>query len=251
VTCREPRAGPVCGQVPGRPGRAVVGDALGAAFEGHPGPVPLDDVQKLERGQTPLAYTDDTAMTLVLAESLLASGGLTQDRLAAAFARSWRREPNRGYRASTADLLRRVGAEEAWDAASRSQFDGQGSFGNGAAMRVAPAALYAGAQAATTAILARRSAMVTHAHPLAIDGAAVQAVAVAVALAHPASGPLRPEDLLADVSTAATETLFAERLSAVVSLLPVATPTDAAEQLGTGVAAHEAVPAAKKSSTSG
>lgn len=222
---------------------AGVGDALGAAFEGHRGPIPDEDVARVDRAVHPLRYTDDTAMTLALAESLLAVGGLNEDHVAKAFARSWQREPHRGYGAGTAALLARVADGEAWDAASRSQFQGQGSFGNGAAMRVAPVALYAAANPGRTSALARRSAWVTHAHPLAIDGAAVQAVAVATALAHPGPQPLEPQDFLADVYTAA-EPLLAERLRTVAFLLPDATPDQVGEQLGTGVAAHEAVPAA-------
>ncbi len=223
---------------------AAVGDALGAAFEGHPGPVPIEGVGEAERGEYALPYTDDTAMTIALAESLLQEGGLNQDRLVQAFARSWQREPHRGYGAGTAGLLARIAAGATWEAASRAQFEGQGSFGNGAAMRVAPVALFAAAHPARTSVLARRSASVTHAHPLAIDGAAVQAAAVATALAHPASQPLAAQDFLADVHAAVTEPVFAERLSFVASLVPDATAEQVGEQLGTGVAAHEAVPAA-------
>ena len=114
-------------------------------------------------------------------------GAAVGDALGAAFARSWQREPDRGYGGGTASLLARLSRGTAWEAASRSQFEGQGSLGNGAAMRVAPVALHATAHAEPASVLARRSAAVTHAHPLALDGASVQAVAVATALAPPPS----------------------------------------------------------------
>ena len=82
------------------------------------------------------------------------------------------------------------------EAASR-VFGGRGSLGNGAAMRVAPVAvLYAGDQEALVDA-ARRSAHVTHAHPVAIDAAATQAAAIDAAL--------RGDDVLA-AARAATAT---------------------------------------------
>ncbi len=222
----------------------AVGDALGAPFEGRPGPVPLADISGVERGASRLPYTDDTAMTLALAQSLLDVGDLDEDRLAQAFARCWRSEPHRGYGGGTAALLAQLARGAAWERASRSQFGGQGSFGNGAAMRVAPVALHTTAHAAPAGPLARRSAAVTHAHPLAMDGAAVQAVAVATALAQPPSQPVEPELLLAEVSSAVTQTLFAQRLGIVATLVADSAPEQVIEQLGTGVAAHESVPTA-------
>jgi len=56
------------------------------------------------------------------------------------------------------------------------------SLGNGAAMRVAPVAVRFFEDTVVLDAQARASARVTHAHPVGIDGAAVQAAAVAAAL---------------------------------------------------------------------
>jgi poly(ADP-ribose) glycohydrolase ARH3 len=226
----------------------VVGDALGAPFEGHPGVVPAERIADLERNGVVLRFTDDTAMTVALAESLLAAGGLDQDRLAATFAQHYLREPDRGYGAGTARLLADLAAGADWRPAAAGQFGGQGSFGNGAAMRVAPVAVHAAAGGLRrVAELARRSAVVTHTHPAAVDGAVAQATAIALALEWPATGPLDRRAFLATVVAAVGEGEMAEALRSVSALVEAgepASPRAVATRTGTGVAAAESVPAA-------
>ena len=60
-----------------------------------------------------------------------------------------------------------------------SLFEGQGSFGNGAAMRVAPLGAYFADDLERVVEQARRSAEVTHAHPEGVAGAIGIAVAAA------------------------------------------------------------------------
>lgn len=223
---------------------ALVGDALGAVFEGHPGPVSNSSFTALERSYETLLYTDDTALTMAVAESLLYAGDLDEDHLAATMARRFEREPHRGYGAGTAALLARLSRGEEWKPAASAQFGGEGSFGNGAAMRVAPVALAAAGDPAIAATLSRRSARVTHTHPLGVDAAAVQAVAVALALAHPGADQVDRHHFLDRVAETATEPILREQLSTVAGLLPAATAEMVATRVGTGVEAHEAVPAA-------
>ncbi len=222
----------------------AVGDGLGAHFEGHHGPVPRQEIAKIERDSATLRHTDDTAMTIALAESLLHVGGLDQDHLAAVFARHWEREPTRGYGAGTAYLLARVAAGEHWKHVSETQFGGQGSYGNGAAMRVAPAALHAGGNPARSAELARGSAQVTHTHPLGIDAAAVQAAAVATALTQPAAKPVDPIGFLSAIWASAKEPVLVEQLERVGTFIDRGTAEEIATDIGTGIEAHQAVPAA-------
>ena len=74
-------------------------------------------------------------------------------------------------------------------------FGGRGSFGNGAAMRIAPLGLlYYNSQKIYE--LACASAEVTHAHPIGKDGAAVQALAVAQAVQLDSTKEFRPEQFL-------------------------------------------------------
>lgn len=225
----------------------VVGDALGAPFEGHAGPVPPERVAGLLEDHVELRYTDDTAMTIALAESLLVDGDLDQDRLAARFVDSHRRQPHRGYGPGTARLLAELAAGADWRPAAASQFGGQGSFGNGAAMRVAPIALLVDGDLGRAAELAHASAVVTHTHPAAVDGAVAQAAAVALALEHPGPGPLDRRGFLAAVVAAVGDGEMAGALGALRDLVEgdEAPPPDAvAARTGTGVAAAESVPAA-------
>lgn len=100
-------------------------------------------------------------------------------------------------------ILRLIRAGTPWPVAAASAFDGQGSCGNGAAMRVGPVGAYFADSTARAAAHARASAEVTHAHPEGIAGA----VAVAVAAALAARGRLdgyrpAPDRLLAGVAAA-------------------------------------------------
>lgn len=157
-----------------------VGDALGMPFEGaSPAQIP-ERLEMLDARLGRGTYTDDTQMAIALAESLLACGGI--DALALGHAFAGAHDPRRGYGSGTTEVLRlvRTGAHP-HDAAGLA-FGGEGSQGNGAAMRIAPlAVLYANSPVAL-AEAARASARVTHAHPLAIDTAIAQAAAIAAAL---------------------------------------------------------------------
>lgn len=220
----------------------VVGDALGAPFEGRPGPVPDGALSPVFDGTTELPHTDDTAMTFDLAESLLERGGLDVDHLAATLARSYERQPHRGYGTGAAQLLRQVAGGAGWRPTAAGQFGGQGSFGNGAAMRVAPVAVLARGDSAEAARLGRASATVTHTHPEGVDGAGVQAVAVALALTW--SGPMDRQRFVDRIVDVAETEQLRDALSAVAGLRPDSSPGHVGRCTGTGVAAREAVPAA-------
>lgn len=148
-----------------------VGDALGA-HHFIPGASldPLPD-------QCP--WTDDTEMAVSIVEELLHHREIDQDRLAAAFARRF--EPYRGYGGGAVVLLRAIREGGDWRELAPAAFGGQGSMGNGAAMRVAPLGAYYAGDSKRAALEAMRSAEITHAHPEGILGAAAVAVAAAEA----------------------------------------------------------------------
>ncbi|MEU8300121.1 ADP-ribosylglycohydrolase family protein [Micromonospora sp. NPDC048909] len=174
-----------------------VGDALGSQFF-VPGRHPAD----LAAGRLPpppWEWTDDTEMACSVVAELAESGRVDRDRLALAFAE--RAEPYRGYGPGAVTILRLIRTGTPWPIAAASAFDGQGSCGNGAAMRVGPLGAYFADSTARAAAQASAAAEVTHAHPEGIAGA----VAVAVATALAARGRLdgsRPaaDRLLAGVS---------------------------------------------------
>ncbi|MDB5312622.1 MAG: crystallin [Gemmataceae bacterium] len=161
-----------------------VGDALGeTCFRDNNRDRLMDDPRRTAAGPWP--YTDDTEMALGIREVLQRHGRIDQADLAATFARRWQLAPWRGYGAGAFQLLGLVAAGADWRAAAETMFGGQGSFGNGSAMRVAPVAGYFAADGfETVADQAALSAAVTHAHPEGIAGGVAAAVAGAYAWAN-------------------------------------------------------------------
>ncbi|MGW4247441.1 ADP-ribosylglycohydrolase family protein, partial [Nocardia sp. NPDC004722] len=156
-----------------------VGDALGAQFF-----VPGRSVPELVAGKPPAGpweWTDDTEMACSVYAELREHGGIDRDRLAAVFAD--RCEPYRGYGGGTVVVLHQIRDGRPWAEAAGAVFDGVGSWGNGAAMRVAPLGAYFAGRPDRAAAQAASSAEVTHRHPEAIVGA----MAVAVAASHAAA----------------------------------------------------------------
>ncbi|MFC9491980.1 ADP-ribosylglycohydrolase family protein [Streptomyces hydrogenans] len=139
-------------------------------------------------------WTDDTAQALVLVRELARNAGaVDQDRLARALAAAYADDTHRGYGASMHDVLRRIGAGEPWRDVVSGQFGGQGSWGNGAAMRVAPLGAWHAHDLDTAAELAARQAVVSHHHPEAVTGAVAVALAAALAVrGRGAPAPDRP-----------------------------------------------------------
>jgi poly(ADP-ribose) glycohydrolase ARH3 len=223
------------------------GDALGAPFEGFPTVVP-EAIDRWCGDGRPLVWTDDTALALTLAEHLVAHDRtVDQDVLAADFARTWAGEPHRGYGVGAVSVFRQIELGVAWQVAAGELFGGHGSFGNGGAMRVAPVAFPAGAAAplADVAELARRSAAVTHTHPLAQDGACAQALAVALAARSEPAVTLDVDEFVATIASHVESSELGDRLRTVAGLCrDRAAPEEIATAVGHGITALEAVPAA-------
>jgi poly(ADP-ribose) glycohydrolase ARH3 len=212
-----------------------VGDALGMPYEGLPGAAVPARLEMVEARRGRGTYTDDTEMMIVLAESLLENGSVDEERLAEAFLE--RCDPSRGYGAGTLQVL------ESWrrgvpvEAAAQRLFGGEGSLGNGAAMRIAPVAVLFADSPDELRAQAERSARLTHAHPLAVDAAVVQAVAVAAAL--------RGESILAAARAAAGHSVMARRLDRAGELVGSELgPSEVGELLGNSAFGHESVPTA-------
>lgn len=115
---------------------ALVGDALGAPFEGRRGLVGEKEWSAAASASSPLCYTDDTAMTVAFAESLLRYGELEQNDLAAAFADQWADAPGLGYSSRTSATLERLRSGTPWTAwtAWTAAAGSGGRASNGAAM---------------------------------------------------------------------------------------------------------------------
>ncbi len=221
----------------------AVGDALGAPFEGM-GMVSPADLERLEAEPGPLRYTDDTHMTLGMAESLLERRGFDGGHMAMTFARNYQREPWRGYGAGPPQVFQLLAQGVPWNEAGGLLFSGTGSFGNGAAMRVTPTALAYYHHPQSVASVAAQSALITHAHELGIEGAILQACTVAYLLQWDPCATFTPSALLELLDGVVPSPDFRYKMERIQVLLPDAPLDEVVEELGNGIAAHEAVPAA-------
>lgn len=219
---------------------SALGDAIGELAFRRPTKEGLLSV--VENAET-LAYTDDTAMAIGLAESLVEVGGLDPQHLGDTFRANYRDEPWRGYASGPPTVfskVERLGIS--YSEAARTLYGGEGSFGNGAAMRIAPLGLLF-YEASDLYQVAERSAMVTHAHPIGIDGAAVQARAVAQAVGLDPRDPLSADDFLGVLLATARTSEMEDKLARVEELVRKDVPPQrAAKELGQGVAVHRSLP---------
>lgn len=171
----------------------AVGDAFGAQFF-VPDNLPVLRERRLPRAPWP--WTDDTEMACSVFDVLRLRGAVNQWELAQSFAR--RHDFDRGYGPAMNRLLRLIREGGSWRDLAAGLFDGQGSWGNGAAMRVAPLGAWFAVDLEEAAWQAARSAEVTHTHPEAVAGAV--AVAVAAACAARSRGQrLAPREMLRPV----------------------------------------------------
>lgn len=187
----------------------------------------------------PWPWTDDTHEALSIVEVLEEHGHVDQDALARAFARRFMEDPYRGYAGGARRLLGAIAAGADWrDIAPR--LFGTGSYGNGASMRVAPVGGYFYDDVGRAAEEARRSAVITHAHPEGQAGA--MAVAVAAALAANWPGPGGP-DLMREVLPHVPEGLTRDGIRQALDI-PAGDLGRAVAELGTGsrVSAQDTVP---------
>jgi poly(ADP-ribose) glycohydrolase ARH3 len=219
---------------------SALGDAIGElAFRG------LEEAAlRAEIAQRDvLVYTDDTAMAIGLAESITQTGSLDAQHLGDTFRANFKHEPWRGYASGPLiifSLVERYGIS--YSEAARSLFGGQGSFGNGAAMRIAPVGLFFHDSPdlyEQTCV----SAAVTHAHPIGVDGAAVLAWAVAQAVKLDPQGPFPFDHFSQGLVERARTPAMRDKMTLLRTLIAEDVPSpEAAERLGRSVAVHESLP---------
>lgn len=164
-----------------------VGDGFGDCFFGN---ITIAErrIQDREPPPPPWFVTDDSIMGRNVARSLQLFGRIDQDWLAKAFADAYDCDPRRGYGGTAHGILRAIGEGVPWQDAAGRVFDGDGSCGNGGAMRAGPVGAYFAGEPDRIVAEARASAQVTHAH------AEGQAGAIAVALAAGWMAEHRPTD---------------------------------------------------------
>ncbi|XP_067867420.1 ADP-ribosylhydrolase ARH3 isoform X2 [Heterodontus francisci] len=128
---------------------ALLGDCIGGEFEGKE-LVRMQDVIEAVRAleehrqeEGSLAYSDDTAMTRCVAQSLITKQDFDEVDMAKRFAEEYKEHPNRGYGSGVIRVFKKLLSPNCNDVfkPAREQFKGKGSYGNGGAMRIAPIAL--------------------------------------------------------------------------------------------------------------
>ncbi len=184
-------------------------------------------------------WTDDTHLALSIVELLKEEGRIIPDVLARKFAYRYSKEPHRGYGRGAARLLRAIANGASWKEVAPQLFPG-GSYGNGAAMRVAPLGAYFKDDFRRLVVEAQKSAMVTHAHPEGQAGA----VAVALAAGLAARGELRETRAFFDEVLRLVPDSLVKQGIRKASQIPAGHLKEAADVLGTGlkVSAQDTVP---------
>lgn len=105
---------------------AIIGDIVGSTREWHN--IKTEDFELIPKGSR---FTDDTVMTLAVAEWLMSDPEHRPETLVACMQNLGRKYPNAGY----------GGMFQKWLRSNNPQ--PYNSFGNGSAMRVSPVGLYA------------------------------------------------------------------------------------------------------------
>jgi ADP-ribosylglycohydrolase len=128
------------------------------------------------------AYSDDTQMTLAVAEALIETGSADLDRLMGAIARrfvQWSVSPENTRAPGNTCLegCRNLARGVPWRSAGIPD-----SKGSGSVMRVAPIGLYYWRDHPRLLEVARASSLLTHGHEAAVESAAAAALMVALAL---------------------------------------------------------------------
>lgn len=200
--------------------RSLEGLALGDAFGERWFPLfreprqAYNEVRARRMPQEPeWHWTDDTAMALGVFRVLDEFGEVRQTELAQAFALAHDADPARGYGHGMHQLLPRLLHEPArWPEFARELFGGEGSLGNGSAMRVAPLGAWFHTDLSRVVEQAALSAEVTHAHPEGTAGAVAVAVAAALSAGHEltldAVAALTPESAVREGLLRAAEVPF-------------------------------------------
>ncbi|MGP3947795.1 ADP-ribosylglycohydrolase family protein [Streptomyces sp. 7N604] len=215
----------------------AVGDALGSQFF-----VP-SNYPALKRRELPPGvwqWTDDTEMACSVLSVLVAHRRIDQDALARSFAEH--HDFDRGYGPAVNRMLRLIREGGDWRELAAALFNGQGSWGNGAAMRIAPLGAWYAGDVEQATHQAEISSYTTHQHREAVAGA--MAVAAGAALVADPDGLPAPEALLDGVIELVPRSAVQAGLRRARDMLDYGDAGTVAAVLGSGrrTSAHDTVP---------
>lgn len=219
---------------------SALGDAIGELAFQYP---ERNKLSAVVESLAELHYTDDTAMAIGLATSLVSRGHLDGQHLGETFRRNFEQEPWRGYATGPPTIFSMVSSTGiSYTKAAQSLFGGGGSFGNGAAMRIAPLGLFFH-DSSEIYQQACGSAEITHAHPVGKDGAAVQAWAVSRAVRLDSLKEFLPQEFVRGLVDFARTSEIQEKMRLLHKLIDEnVPPAVAAKQLGQSVAVQQSMP---------
>ena len=178
-----------------------------------------------------------------VAESIIEIRGFCGKHMAFKFIERYECEPWRGYGPGPPRIFRLIRAGESWDLAADMIYDG-GSYGNGAAMRIAPVGAYYYDDIETLTKVAYGSSQITHSHPLGKEGAALQAFSIARVLGIDPGGRFDTGDLLSSLIQFAQDDLYKQKLNMIRTFLSGADIKEVINGLGNGIEAFNSVPTA-------
>ena len=222
-----------------------LGDAFGSGFEGMDPDRSMFHMSTLSRKFT-RRYTDDTDMTLAFSESIIQCGRIDPEDIAKQF--SLRCDLTRGYAIGTIKAVQALRAGLKWYEVARIVFE-NGSFGNGAAMRVSPVGLFYHHDLEGLREAAIKQANITHVHPLGQWGAVMQACSVGLAVIRDSKKPLDKRQMVINLREilwgGPIEYIRAlSKLEEMLSRGKKLQAREVAQSLGNGVEAYFSVPSA-------
>jgi ADP-ribosylglycohydrolase len=155
----------------------AIGDTLGKPFENKLRTQIysyFDDFDSFIQKNKDLfrTYTDDTQLTLHLADALIKGNGFKEDYIIREFV-NWLDDPPIGPGYGCISSIRKLRYGVPWEQAASN------SGGNGTTMRIAPIGLFYSKDPKALKTAAIKSSIITHSHPAASAGAVVIASAIA------------------------------------------------------------------------
>jgi len=222
----------LCSKFVGSMLSAALGDSMGASLH-------------VRGNRELLKYTDDTAMMIAIAEALIESDGkINPQKLAWKFIEKYDQEPWRGYGPGPPKIFKLIKKGMGPLELDRKLYPG-GSYGNGAAMRIAPIGLFFHDDFQALKAAVKTSCKPTHNHPLAVEGAMLEAFSVSKAVRTAANQVIDPVEFVEQLIVISSSEIYQYKLKAVMKLVQRETSRrEIVKELGNGVESFNSVPTA-------
>ncbi len=218
----------------------ALGDCLGASWEGYLGTEVAEayydgrfDPVHLRMSE----WTDDTAMAVATAQSIVDTGRVDGPDLAAKYL-AWFEAGGRGIGRATYHSMKRLQAGVPWNEAGQ---EGEYAAGNGVAMRIAPVGLLHSLELSGLEEDCHTCGIITHRNEDAIAGS----VAVAYAVAQAAVAELAIDALAVQMSSVISQPQISTAILRGGELAEAGqSPLKAMSELGRGGSIYETLPSA-------